>query len=202
MINLLPPELKLDYRYARRNRHLLRWVFAFLLAMAGVAVLTATGLVIMDRSIHRHKTEVAQAEAQLKSQNVFGVQQEVTSISNNLRLMVSVLSKEVLFSKLLVQLGNTMPPNVVLTNLSISQSASAIDITARATNYDAAAQLQANLSDPKNKIFSKADIVNISCGATDAQDAFTGYACTVTLKALLTKDNPFMFINTNKAGRS
>jgi Tfp pilus assembly protein PilN len=201
MINLLPPEVKQDYRYARRNRHMLHWILAMVFAVAGVAILTASGMVIMDRSIDKHKTEIAQAQEELASQNDTAVQQEVTAVSNNLRLMVTVLSKEILFSQLLVQLGNTTPPNVILTNLSISQAESGIDITARATNYNAATQLQANLADPDNKIFSKADIVSISCGAAEGEGITANYPCSSTIRAQFSEDNPFLFINTDKAGQ-
>lgn len=201
MINLLPSDIKQDYRYARRNRHVLAWMFGVLLAIAGVAVLTASGLVIMDRSIDRYNADIAQAKAELASQNISGVQREVKVISNNLKLMVSVLSTEILFSQLLVQLGNTTPPNVILTNLSISPTESAIDISARATDYNAAVQLQANLADPNNQIFSKADIVSISCSATSTDGTAAAYPCTATIKAQFSEDNPFLFINTNKAGR-
>ena len=108
--------------------------------------------------------------------------------------------KVVLFSKLLVQLGSATPPNVVLTGLSISQTAGAIDITARAKNYDGAAHLQANLADPGNKIFSKADIVTINCSATATGGISVVYPCVITIKALFSSDNPFLFINTDKAG--
>lgn len=203
MINLLPPDLKQNYRYARRNRRLVFWAFAFLAGIVGAAILTGSGLIIMNRSINTNKTEITAIEDRLASQNSSNAQKEVKAISNNLKLMVTVLSKEILFSKLLVQLGNTTPPNVVLTNLSISQAESAIDITARATNYNAAAQLQANLADPANKIFSKADIVNISCAdtRTSTKGISTSYPCTVTIRALFADDNPFLFINTGKAGQ-
>lgn len=201
MINLLPSDLKQSYRYARRNRRLIRWSLAFLLAIVGVAALTTSGLLIMDKSIDTHKTEVAAIQSRLQSQDLTGTQKEVTAMSNNLKLMVSVLSSEILFSKLLVQLGNTTPPNVVLTSLAISQTAGAIDVTARAKDYTSAAQLQANLADPDNKIFSKADIVTINCSSTDAKGIAATYPCTVTIKALFADNNPFLFINTNKAAR-
>lgn len=201
MINLLPPEIKQSYRYARRNRRLVRWVFALLLAIGGVAILTASGMVVMDRSVTTYNAEITQAKAQLTRQNMEATQREVTAISNNLHLMVTVLSKEVLFSQLLIKLGNTTPANVILTNLSISQTAGVIDLTARATNYSAAAQLQANLANPSNNIFSKADIVSISCSSTDTKGVAAKYPCVVTIKAQFAADNPFLFINTGKAAK-
>lgn len=204
MINLLPLKMKQNYRYARRNRRLMYWIVAVLVAIIGVAAITTAGILMMNRSIDQNKADIATIEARLTNQDVTGTQKEIGEISNNLKLMVTVLSKEVLFSKLLVQLGNIIPPNVVLTNLSISQTEGAIDITARAADYNAAAQLQANLADPSNKIFSKADIVNITCSSTPGSNnnkATSAYPCTVTLKALFSSDNPFLFINTPKAGR-
>lgn len=201
MINLLPHEIKQEYRYARRNRHLLFWVGGFVAAILGIALITGTGLFVMNNSIDDYKTRIATAQTELANQNVTGVQKQITDISNNLKLMVTVLSKEILFSKLLAQLGSITPSNVILTNLSISQTEKAIDITAQTSNYNAATQLQINLADPSNKIFSKADIVTITCtSASKAVDP--NYPCTVNIKALFTSNNPFLFINssTQKAG--
>ena len=116
--------------------------------------------------------------------------------TGRLKLVVNVLSREILFSKLLTQTGAVTPSNTSLTDLSINQVAGAIDIKAKATDITAATQLQVNLQDPANKIFTKADIQNITCkpDATDPK-----YPCNVTLKALFAKDNPFLFINKGTA---
>lgn len=200
MINLLPPELKQEYRYARRNRHLLFWVGGFSAAIVGLAFITAVGMFIMGNSVDNYRAHIADTQTELANQNVEGVQKQTTDISNNLKLMVTVLSKEVLFSKLLAQLGSITPPNVILTNLTISQTETAIDLTAQTGSYNAATQLQVNLADPNNKIFSKADIVTISCSAAN-KVADPKYPCTVAIKALFLNDNPFLFINASqKAG--
>jgi Tfp pilus assembly protein PilN len=199
MINLLPPELKQDYRYARLNHRLVHWLTAFVLAIGGVVIITGAGLFIMSNSIDSYKTRIANTQGQLASQHFTDVQKQVTDISNNLRLMVKVLSKEILFSKLLARLGQVTPPGVVLTNLSISQTESAIDITAQTTNYNAATQLQINLAAASNQIFSKADIVNITC-QTGTQVTNPAYPCTATIRAQLTSNNPFLFINSQGAG--
>jgi hypothetical protein len=199
MINLLPPELKQDYKYARYNRHLMRWVFAFLFALIGVAVITGSGILIMRNSIDSYKSQIASTQAQLTSENSTQTQQQVTDISNNLKLMVKVLSKEILFSKLLTQLGNITPSNVELTSLTITQAQSAIDITAQTTDINAATQLQANLASPTNQIFSKADLVSITCGSGSQQGTNSNYPCTADIRAEFTNNNPFLFIN-SKAG--
>jgi Tfp pilus assembly protein PilN len=191
--------MKQNYRYARSNSRLLFWISALVISIAGVVVLSGVGNTVMNRSINQNKQDIAQLDARLSSQDLSGTQRQVTAITSNLKLMVSVLSKEVLFSKLLIQMGNVTPPNVVLTGLSISETESAIDVTARAASYGSAAQLQANLADPNNKIFSKADAVNISCATIASDPQSSRYPCTVTIRTLLAADNPFVFSNTGKA---
>lgn len=196
MINLLPPELKQSYHYGRYNYQLGRWALGFVLAIAGVAVITFGGIFFMNNSIDSFNKQIANSNGQLAAEGFSSTQKQVQDISNNLKLMVQVLSKEVLFSKLLAQLGAVTPQNAILTNLAISQTAGAIDITAQTSDYNAATQLQVNLADPKNQIFSKADIVSIACtsGATNPK-----YPCTATIRALFATNNPFLFIsNGNK----
>lgn len=197
MINLLPPESKETYRYARRNHTLRRWVIACILSLAGGAILAGGGYLYLNQAIAQTNKQISTADHQLKAEHMDDVQKQVTTISNNLKLTVQVLSQEVLFSKLLQQLASVTPSNASLTNLTISQSQTGVDVTAQTTDYAAATQLQVNLADPKNQIFSKADIVSISCisGGTNSK-----YPCTVTLRALFSADNPFLFINDGKKG--
>jgi len=194
MINLLPPDSKETYRYARRNRILLRWVYASLFSLLGAALLIGGGYLYLTQQIRSNERLIAKTNAQLESQDLSTVQQQVKTISSNLKLMVQVLSKEVLFSDLLKRLGSVMPSNAILTNLSIAQAQGGVDITAQTTNYDAATQLQVNLADPKNKIFSKADLVSINC-TSGGEGSHANYPCTVTVRALFSSDNPFLFIN-------
>ncbi|MEO6513638.1 MAG: hypothetical protein ABIR37_03035 [Candidatus Saccharimonadales bacterium] len=197
MINFLPPELKDSYRYAHRNVSLLRWTIMFSIGLAGLLIISSAGLFYMQRQTNLYTSQVEATNASLKKQNLGAVQKEVTEISNNLKLVVQVLSREVLFSKLLTRLGTVIPSNAILTNLSIAQTTGGIDITAKTTDYNAATQLQINLADPNNKIFNKADIVSISCNDADPT---AKYPCTVTLRALFSDTNPFLFINSGKSG--
>lgn len=193
MINLLPPELKQEYTYARRNKSMLRWVILFGFGLVGLAFISAVGVVYLHQQTNTYNAQVAIGEQSLKDQKQGDIEKQVQDISNSLKLAVQVLSKEVLFSQLLKQLAVITPSNVSLSNLSISQAQSSVDITAKTTDYNAATQLQVNLTDPKNQIFAKADIVSINCLTTSGQN--TKYPCTVVIRALFAKDNPFLFIN-------
>jgi Tfp pilus assembly protein PilN len=199
MINLLPPELKKEYRYARLNHRLVEWVVAFVFGIIGVAVITGVGIFLMQQSSTQYQAKIASSQTQLENEHYKDVKQHVAKISRNLRLMVDVFSKEVLFSKLLTRLGNVTPSGAELTNLTISDDQQAINITADTTGYGAATQLQTNLSNPKNRIFSNADLISISCTKQKSGKKKKTYPCQATIRALLTKDSPFLFINAKKA---
>ncbi|HSX06410.1 MAG TPA: PilN domain-containing protein [Candidatus Saccharimonadia bacterium] len=201
MINLLPPETKAAYRFARRNRTLLRWCTACLITLIGGILLAGGGYLYLNHSISSTSRQIDDTNKQLAIQHLASVQKQVGTISNNLKLVVQVLSQEILFSKLLKQLASVTPNSAILTNLAITQTQGGIDITAQTTDYNAATQLQVNLADPNNQIFSKADIISISCGGSDGS-ANASYPCTVTLRALFAQDNPFLFINDAKGGSS
>lgn len=201
MINLLPPEVKAQYRYASYNTRLRGWLIAVCLVLVGMAAISGAGLLYLRQISHSYDQQIADSTASLKRQKIDQTRTEVNSISSSLKLSVQVLSKEVLFSQLLKQLATLTPANTSLSSLNISQDQTALDIVANTTDYNAATQLQVNLADPNNKIFSKADIITISCGGNDTTTGSTPskYPCSVTIRALLAKDNPFLFINSKKA---
>jgi hypothetical protein len=193
MINLLPPELKSSYVYARRNVALRRWVVIVLIALLGLAAIGTYGLVALQQSDTNYNKQSIALQDQLDREHVNQTKKRVQDISSSLKLTVKVLSNEVLFSKLIKQIGAAMPNGAVLADLKISTADNALDLTADATNYTTATQVQVNMADPKNQIFSKADIINIKCDST-----VPGYPCSVTLRTLFGDNSPFLFINQGK----
>ena len=173
-----------------------RWVFIFLISLVGLGIIVTYGLLNISQSTNDYTTRIAKAESLLQQEKFAETQSKVTDISNSFKLVVKVLSQEVLFSELIKQIAAIIPANANLQSLNINQIQGAIDISAIAVDYNTATQVQVNLSDPNNKIFSKADIVSISCGtATAANSAFP---CTVNIRALFATNNPFLLINSKQ----
>ena len=193
MINLLPPEVKSGYHYARRNVVLRRWVIICLVALIGLGALVTYGLLSLQRSTNHYNSQIATTEKLFQQENYSGTQTQVKDISNSFKLVIKVLGQEILFSELLRQIAAVIPYNANLTGLNINQTKGAIDISAVATDYNTATQVQVNLADPTNKIFSKADIVSITCGGLNVADP--QYPCAVNIRALFASNNPFLFIN-------
>lgn len=193
MINLLPPDVKESYMYARRNTLLLHWSAALCISLALIIVVIVSGHFYIAKAVGDNTRQLEDARAQLKLQKVEDTQKRVEQLSSSLKLVTQVLSKEVLFSKLIQQIGFAMPEDTVLTDLSINKLSGGIDLKAASLDYQSGSQVQVNLSDPNNKIFSSADIVSIVCGS--GGDGVSQYPCTVTVRAKFATNNPFLFIN-------
>jgi Tfp pilus assembly protein PilN len=193
MINLLPQEIKQSYRYARRNVQLRRWVIICLVALVGLGAITTYGLLKVQQLTTQSSIQVAATQQLFQKEDFAGTQKQVQDISNSFKLVVKVLGQEVLFSQLLKQIAATIPANANLTGLDINQTQGGIDISANTTDYNTATQVQVNLADPANKIFSKADIISINCSNTTSTNP--KYPCTINIRALFAANNPFLFIN-------
>lgn len=191
MINLLPGETKYQISFARRNTILRKWVLASFVGVIGIVIVMATGSLFITKSSASWQKQVDTQNAQLKEQKLEETQKRVTEISDSVKLATQVLSKQVLFSKLLTQVGAAMPQGTSLQSLSVNSIEGGIDLSAVATTYQTATQAQINLSDPANKIFEKADILSVVC--QDVGTASNGYPCQVTMRALFAKDNVFQY---------
>lgn len=196
MINLLPTETKATISYARRNTVLRKWIIATVVGVVGIIIIIAAGQLFVVRSTDSWQRQVNTTKEQLGAQKLDETQARITEISDSIKLATQVLSKQVLFSKLLTQVGAAIPPGSALQSLSISSPEGGIDLTAVATSYQTATQVQVNLSDPSNNIFEKADIVNVSCLEETGADS---YPCRVTIRALFAKDNTFQYVNNKGA---
>ncbi|HSX45613.1 MAG TPA: hypothetical protein VLG27_01245 [Candidatus Saccharimonadia bacterium] len=191
MINLLPPELRNSYRFGRRNVALRRWVIAGLIALLGVGLLGTYGLVAFKQSTDDYNHQISAAKNQLQADNLTQTEKQTQNISDSLKLAVKVLGNEVLFSKMINQIGSVIPDGAVLAELNLDKSENGVSLTANTTDYNTATQIQVNLTDPRNKVFAKVDIVSIVCKT----DNTSAYPCVATLRAQFNKDNQFLFIN-------
>lgn len=194
MINLLPPETKANFNYARRNLALRNWVITLAFVLIGVGGLFTYGLINLHQSVIRYQNQVTAAQDNLKKEKQAETEKKVKDISSSLRLATQVLGTEIVFSKLITQIGAAIPPGAVLTSLNINKANAGLDLTANAKDAATATQVQVNIGSSNDKIFAKADIISITRkGAkTEKPDP---YPYVVTLRALFNSNNQFLFIN-------
>jgi Tfp pilus assembly protein PilN len=133
----------------------------------------------------------------LQREELAKTQENIKSLSDSIKLANEVLSKQIAFSKVLTRIGEVMPKGSVLTGLSINKLQGGIDLTAAATDYNTATQVQLNLQDSNNQIFDKADIVGIQCenSGTSTSAISQIYPCNVTIRALFADSDSFLYIN-------
>ncbi|TXG77330.1 hypothetical protein E6P97_02005 [Patescibacteria group bacterium] len=202
IINLLPSDVKRSITYARRNTSLRTWGYVTIACSVLICSVVAAGYLYLQHSVNAYSKQVAESKQALSEQKLEETQQQIESVSSNLKLVVQVLSRAVLFSRLLERVGSAIPNGAVLTNLSMSNKVQGgIDLSFSATDYQTATQVQINLSDPENQIFEKADIISIQCNQPGATEAAGQYPCTVQIRALFTKSNTFGFLSTAEAAK-
>lgn len=191
MINLLPNDYKLHLHYGRLNVRLSQYLAASIVIIGILILILVLGWLYTDQQIKNLNRSIAGTENQLKSQNLEGVRKQADEISQNIRIINQVLSREIRFSSLVQEIGKVMPTGTVLNSLTLSEGVSgAIDLNANAKDSTAAAQIAVNLSDPKNNIFANVDIVNVNC-TLEAKE----YPCTANLRALFDQKTAQRFLN-------
>jgi hypothetical protein len=196
MINLMPPQSKEDTLYARRNVKLVKWIIAIIIAAIGSFAIIAFGQLYLIQSTKTYSRQIEEGQEKLRIQKLEETQNRVNEISSSMKLVLQVLSREILFSKVLRQVGAAVPTGAVLTQLTINKVEGGIDLTFEAKDYQTASQILINLQDPENKVFESADIEDISCD-TELQSNRT-YLCQVSIRALFGDNSPFLFINDGK----
>lgn len=198
MINLLPEDVKETLLYARRNRMLVKWVAAFFIGLIGIGAVVFAGQLSINQSTEANALAVQLKKDELAGQKLIETRKRTEEIGNSTKLALQVLSRQVLVFELLRQIGAVMPQGAALQSLSLSKLEGGIDLQAVAVNEQAATQVQINLADPDNKIFEKADILNISCAAADQSSGTDErYPCQIGIRALFAKDSQFIFTNTS-----
>lgn len=210
MINLMPNDIKEQLVYGRRNRLLLRWMFAVFMVIVVVAAMTVFGQYYINRNVNSLQAVAKITKQRIEDQNLAAVQKDILTLSNNFKIVTQLLSKQLLFSKMFVKIGGIIPNGAILNSITLSTTNSALDLNVVATNREAATQAFVNISDPKNGLFEKADLISVNCTSkTDAPSTSTSaassamaskYPCTALIKVVLTNDSSFYFLNTITPG--
>ncbi len=159
MINLLPPDIKREVRFARFNVTLIQYVILVIAISVGVIAIMIFGgnLVASNESslndiIDDEKARVAELAP---------VNEEAKELSQKIDLIGAILIREVKLSELLTNIGGLMPTGSVLTTLSLSETKDdPIILEASIQDESTAAVLRENLVN--SELFSNADIISIT----------------------------------------
>jgi hypothetical protein len=199
MINLLPPSRADAIRYGRRNSVLRVWLFGAAVAIGGLVLIIISGWIYLNQESTNIQKNIDITNKQLQAENLGQVQKDAKEVTGDITVINKILSQEIRFSELIQAIGNIMPPDTILGTLSLSNKVSGgVDISAKAKYGNSVPQIVANLTDPQNKLFMKADVVSVSCDSSPTQI----YPCTVILRALFSKDAQTKFLSFPAGGKT
>lgn len=199
MINLLPPDRADAIRYARQNTVLRAWMMGMAAAIIGLIIILVTGWFYIHSQAATLQKGIDITNQQLNDKNLAQVQSDAKEITGDIKVINQVLGSEVRFSDLIQAIGQDMPDGTILSSLKIGKVVGALDLTANSKDYQSAAQIAANLDDPKNGLFTKVDVISVTCGG---QEAPTTYPCTAILKALFSDEVKTKFLSVPQENHS
>lgn len=200
MINLLPPEAKEEALYGRRNRKLLFMSGGICVMILALAVLTVFGQFYLSSSKTQYAKSGQIVEKRIKEQKLEDSQKSLEALASNFKTASQLLGKQILFSKLFPKLAEIIPKGASVRQLSLDDKTTYLQFEISAPSRELANQGYINVADPKNGLFEKADLLDISCSeiAASGTTALTT-DCKATVKALFRSDSPFLLLNYLKA---
>lgn len=182
MINLLPPEEKRQLHAARSNTLLVR--YNILLLGVVIFMLLAIGFVYIYLSNAKNNSQVVIDENTTKVSSFAPIAEQASTFRSNLATAKQILDREVVYSKVIVEVARLMPRGTVLDNLSLDAATfgKPATIAAKAKTYNDAIALKDAFS--KSDLFSDVHFESITANDGDA----SGYRMLVNLSVTIKKD--------------
>jgi Tfp pilus assembly protein PilN len=181
MINLLPFEEKRQLRAARGNTLLIRYNF-FLLG-----VVAFLGLAIGFTYVYLSNTKTAAknttSENAAKVSDYASIEAQAQQFRDNLSTAKTILGNEVVYTKVIIEIAQLLPPGVVLDSLNLDAKTFGTQTTlaAKAKDYPSALALKESFQ--KSPLFTNVHFLSISSDPTNS-----AYPFTVSLNIIITKD--------------
>lgn len=175
MINLLPDQRKEDIRAARANVILLRYMGIIMLALAFLGGALYLSYSLLQVTMKGNEEVIASNDTKAGVYNE--TRQEVDTLSSQLSETKAILDQEVRLSKILISIGQLMPADTILGDLTLDSSAitgSPFEVTAYAKSASNASALQARLQN--SPLFSQ-----VSLSSTEENGGTSDYPAKIVL---------------------
>lgn len=170
MINLLSPDSKRTIRAARMNVILRNYFVLTLLVVAGMGSIYGVGfyLVANEKAIAQRE----KGEGELELAQYAAATKQAETYKANLAIVKQIMSSEIVYSQFLTDTAAALPPNTILSNLTLSTAAKpgtkpgTTSLEARAKSYNDVLLLKEYLD--KSGIFT-----GVSIASTNRPDDLT-----------------------------
>lgn len=164
MINLLPPGIKANTGYAKRNSILLRYVWLLIITALVLGLEFGATEYYIAKQNHTYNQQIA-----AKQQAIDGykqIQDQATVANTRLSAFKQLVGQQTNFSSLLTDLANHTPKGVFINSITLTGvTTQAVQISASANSYESAVSLRDALAtSPRIKAASINDISNSAVG--------------------------------------
>lgn len=182
MINLLPPNEKRQLRAGRSNTLLIRYNF-FMLGALGFMLL-AIGFTYVYLNTTKVNAETVINNNKQKVSDFTDVEKSAAEFRSNLATAKQILDREVIYTKVILEIAHLMPGGTILESLTLDPSTFGTEtsITAKAKSYDNAIALKDSFQ--KSNLFTDVHFENITVNDADGGS----YPITVNLNVTIKKD--------------
>jgi cell division protein FtsB len=181
MINLMPDTAKKEIRSARANVLLTRYIIVVILAFAFLSLLLAGSFVVLTQT----KTSAEQLISgnDEKAAVYSETKAQVDALSSSLSETKRILDEEILYSRVLMNIGQQMPEGTILSGITLSSDSfkgTPVTLKAYAKTTEAAVLLREKFQ--STSIFS-----NVNFESVSDTDGIAGYPVSVSMKLTVTK---------------
>lgn len=183
MINLLPTNDKRQLRAARTNSLLIRYNIFMLVIIVFLGLAIGVTYVYLNTVKTNAKTTIDDNAARVSDYAT--VQKEANQFRTNLATAKQILSHEVTYSNVALEIAALLPTGVVLQNLSLDATTfgTPIILIANAKSYDGAIALKNSFQ--ASPLFSDVHFTTIA--STTSSDTAAEYPVTVNLSVTIKK---------------
>ena len=203
MINLLPTSIKEQIIYGRRNRTLIYWLLAVVVVIGGISGMTVFGQIFINNNANGLQAVAQVTKDRINEQDLTSTRKDIQALSSNFKTVTQLLGKQVLFSKIFNKIGSIMPEGAILSSITLSTSSDSLDLNVISVDKESATQAFVNISDPKNGLFEKADLVSVGCTPSTQEANPTNpvavsqskYPCSASIKVIIKTDSSFYFLS-------
>lgn len=181
MINLLPDEHKQEIRAGRTNVVLVRYIAILICAALVLSGLSVGTYLTLNSTKANADVKVAQNQARVNQFQATKVQAD--SFRADLATAKGILDSNVSFSKLIYKIADTVPRNVVLSDLNLDPNTfgSSVTMTANAKSFNDAAKLKDSFI-KNDQIFS-----NVRLQTIRSETSGEAYPVKVSLSVVINK---------------
>ncbi len=121
MINLLATNKKNEIRAARNNVLLMRYIWMLILAIVFILSVLYVSYNVLAQT--KANNDILIESNDTKAGVYSTTKAQVDSLSSSLSETKTILDQEILYSKVLVKLGQQMPPGTIIDTLTLNQAA-------------------------------------------------------------------------------